>query len=138
MQKLRPLLYLLAAIVITIGFGVLLSHYTWEKFRDEIEAIQIDDIDLATVGDGIYIGTYDANLIRAEVRVKVHNHRIISIEILEHHHANAEAAEQIIDWIVESQTIEVDGVAGASYSVRVIQAAIINALKKGVSQNDES
>lgn len=138
MQKLRPLLYLLAAIVITIGFGVLLSHFTWEEFRDEIEAIEIEDIDLTTVSDGIFYGSYDANLIRAEVRVKVQNHRIISIDIVEHHHANAQAAEQIVDWIVESQTIEVDGVAGASYSVRVIQAAILNALRKGVNQNDES
>ncbi len=138
MQKLRPLLYLLAAIVVTVGFGVLLSHYTWEEFRDEIEAIEVEEMDLTTVDDGIYIGSYDANLIRAEVRVQVQNHQIVSIEIIEHHHANAEAAEQIIDWIVETQSIEVDGVAGASYSVRVIQAAILNALRKGVSQNDES
>lgn len=138
MQKLRPLLYLLAAILLTIGFGVILSHYTWEEFRDQIEAIEIEEIDLTTVGDGIFVGSYDANLIRAQVRVKVLNHRIVTIEIIEHHHANAKAAEQIIDWIVESQTIEVDGVAGASYSVRVIQAAILNALRKGVIQDDES
>lgn len=138
MQKLRPLLYLLAAILLTIGFGVILSHYTWEEFRDQIEAIEIEEIDLTTVGDGIFVGSYDVNLIRAQVRVKVLNHRIVTIEIIDHHHANAQAAEQIIDWIVESQTIEVDGVAGASYSVRVIQAAVLNALRKGVIQDDES
>ena len=137
MQKLRPLLYLIVAIILTIGAGVLLSQYTWERFREEIDAIEIQEIDLLTVEDGIYIGSYDANLIRAQVRVKVLNHRIISIEIIEHHHVNSEGAEQITEWIVAEQSIEVDAIAGVSYSIRVIQAAILNALRKGVSNYDE-
>jgi uncharacterized protein with FMN-binding domain len=138
MSQTKTILFLLIGILSTILLAYLFSAYTWNEFEKEVREIEIIPVDIMTVQDGTYEGYYSVNLIRVRVSVTVVNHIITSIIILEHHQSNAIEAEAIIDIIIEEQSLEVDGIAGVTYSVQVIKAAIIDALKKGVLTNDES
>lgn len=138
MSQTKTILFLLLGILSTILLAYLFSAYTWNEFEKEVRKIEIVPVDLMTVQDGTYEGYYNVNLIRVRVSVTVVNHIITSIIILEHHQSNAIEAEVIIDIIIEEQSLEVDAIAGVTYSVQVIKAAIIDALKKGVLTNDES
>jgi uncharacterized protein with FMN-binding domain len=138
MSQTKTILFLLIGILSTILLAYLFSAYTWNEFEKEVRQIEIIPVDIMTVQDGTYEGYYSVNLIRVRVSVTVVNHIITSIIILEHHQSNAIQAEAIIDIIIEEQSLEVDAIAGVTYSVQVIKAAIIDALKKGVLTNDES
>ncbi|MDP2426124.1 MAG: FMN-binding protein [Candidatus Izemoplasmatales bacterium] len=138
MSQTKTILFLLIGILSTILLAYLFSIYTWNEFEKEVRKIEIIPVDMMTVQDGTFEGYYSVNLIRVRVSVTVVNHIITSIIVLEHHQSNAIQAEAIIDIIIEEQSIEVDAIAGVTYSVQVIKAAIIDALKKGVLTNDES
>lgn len=98
------------------------------EYKQKVDAIVIDDIDLQQVNDGEYIGECDMDLVRAKVLVKVKDHRITEIELLEH--GRGENAEVIPEKIVEVQSLKVDTITGATCSSKIILEAIEDALKK--------
>ncbi|MGD9605295.1 MAG: FMN-binding protein, partial [Bacilli bacterium] len=64
-----------------------------------------------------------------KVKVVVASHQITNVVILEHDNGQGEAAEAITSSIITSQTLQVDVIAGATYSSKVILKAVENALK---------
>ena len=101
-------------------------------YKRAIGETTFDEIDIADVSDGIYIGEYDVNFIYAKVEVTVEDGEIVSINILEHRHERGKAAETVIEKIIEEQKIDVDAVSGATNSSTVIKKAVENALKGGL------
>ena len=101
-------------------------------YKRAIGETTFDEIDIADVSDGIYIGEYDVNFIYAKVEVTVEDGEIVSINILEHRHERGKAAEKVIEKIIEEQKIDVDAVSGATNSSTVIKKAVENALKGGL------
>lgn len=99
---------------------------------NELTSMEIADVDLLTIKDGVYRGSYEKFPVNAEVRVTVKEHRIIGIELVDHGHGRGETAEIIPDKVVEAQSLEVDAVTGATFSSRVILKAIENALTTAV------
>lgn len=84
--------------------------------------------DLMALEDGAYQGQCDNGLVFARVEIKVENHRIANVRILEHRNGRGRAAETVADSVVENQSIEVDTVSGATISSQTILKAIENAL----------
>ena len=101
-------------------------------YKRAIGETTFDEIDIADVSDGNYIGEYDVNFIYAKVEVTVEDGEIVSINILEHRHERGKAAEKVIEKIIEEQKIDVDAVSGATNSSTVIKKAVENALKGGL------
>ena len=112
--------------------GLILGAIYLKKVADYKRAVKetaFEEIDVANVSDGIYIGEYDVNFIYAKVEVTVEDGEIISINILEHRHERGKVAETVIDKIMEEQKIDVDAISGATNSSTVIKKAVENALK---------
>lgn len=103
-------------------------------YKRAVRETTFDEINVADISDGIYMGEYDVNFIYAKVEVTVENGKIISINILEHRNERGKAAETIIDKIIGEQKIDVDAISGATNSSTVIKKAVENALK-GKQQN---
>lgn len=103
-------------------------------YKRAVRETTFDEINVADISDGIYMGEYDVNFIYAKVEVTVKNGKIISINILEHRNERGKAAETIIDKIIGEQKIDVDAISGATNSSTVIKKAVENALK-GKQQN---
>jgi uncharacterized protein with FMN-binding domain len=94
--------------------------------------IEIANPDLARAKDGAWRGFYDGGLVKVEVEVVVAAHRIESVVILRHDCGTGKPAEAIVADIVESQSLAVDAVSGATHSSRCILKATQLALDKSI------
>ena len=126
---------ILFIILFLLLVGLILGAVYLKNVSDYKQAVKkttFDEINVADVSDGIYIGEYDVNFIYAKVEVTVEDGEIVSINILEHRHERGKAAETVIEKIIEEQKIDVDAVSGATNSSTVIKKAVENALKGGL------
>ena len=129
-KKIISVIILFFLLICLICGAVYLKNVA--DYKRAIGETTFDEIDIADVSDGIYIGEYDVNFIYAKVEVTVEDGEIVSINILEHRHERGKAAEKIIEKIIEEQKIDVDAVSGATNSSTVIKKAVENALKGGL------
>ena len=129
-KKIISFIILLLLLIGLICGAVYLKNVA--DYKRAIGETTFDEIDIADVSDGIYIGEYDVNFIYAKVEVTVEDGEIVSINILEHRHERGKAAETVIEKIIEEQKIDVDAVSGATNSSTVIKKAVENALKGGL------
>ena len=128
-KKIISVIILLLLLIGLICGAVYLKNVA--DYKRAVGETTFDEIDIADVSDGIYIGEYDVNFIYAKVEVTVEDGEIVSINILEHRHERGKAAETVIEKIIEEQKIDVDAVSGATNSSTVIKKAVENALKGG-------
>ena len=129
-KKIISVIILLFLLIGLICGAVYLKNVA--DYKRAIGETTFDEIDIADVSDGIYMGEYDVNFIYAKVEVTVEDGEIVSINILEHRHERGKAAEKVIEKIIEEQKIDVDAVSGATNSSTVIKKAVENALKGGL------
>lgn len=129
-KKIISVIILLFLLIGLICGAVYLKNVA--DYKRAIGETTFDEIDIADVSDGIYIGEYDVNFIYAKVEVTVEDGEIVSINILEHRHERGKAAEKVIEKIIEEQKIDVDAVSGATNSSTVIKKTVENALKGGL------
>lgn len=125
---------ILLAIAVIGAIAGAQSLFKFSEYKKIISEIQIENIVLDEVADGIYTGAFDAELVAVSVEVKVENHQIKAVNLLEHYNGKGEPAEVIIDAIIEQQSIKVDTISGATNSSLVIMKAIENALKNSPMQ----
>ena len=102
-------------------------------YKAKVNALTFDGIDLTKVVDGVYEGQCDTGVVRARVQVAVRDHRMESIELLEHENGRGTPAEAILGQMVQEQTTAVDAVSGATCSSKVIRKAVENAITAGLS-----
>jgi len=88
--------------------------------------------DLKLFNDGVYRGIYDLSgtPVKVVLDVTVQNNRIAKIEIVEHNCSPiGKKAENIIEHVIEKQSLEIDAVGGATASSKSILKAVENALQ---------
>jgi uncharacterized protein with FMN-binding domain len=95
------------------------------------DSIIINDVKLEKVKDGTYKGEYKSFPVKVVVSVKVKNHQITEIRIIEHRKGEGEKAEVIIEDVIRTQSLEVDVISGATRSSKCILKAIENAFQNG-------
>lgn len=118
-------------VVIFLLIGLLcLALYlkSVSDYKQAVNNIVFEEIDITKIPDGTYVGECNVNFIYAKVEVTVQNGEIKNIDILEHKNERGEAAETVIDKIVDEQKIDVDAVSGATNSSTVLKKAVENAL----------
>ena len=128
MKKWVSAVLIICAIVIVL---IIAGSIAFNKINSNLEnlvLIQIDDVDLGTVEDGLYMGSYSVFPVSVDVEVEVSNHVITSILITKHDNGQGTPAEVIIDDVILAQSIDVDSISGATYSSKVILLAIKDAL----------
>lgn len=122
----------IAAIVIIIAAVFTVRYLQSVKaYQNAVEAITYQNQNADGIPDGVYTGECDVDFIYARVSVTVQNEEITKIDLLEHRNERGAAAEGIEQKIVEQQKIDVDAVAGATNSGKVIKKAVDNALAGG-------
>lgn len=121
-RKISMVLFLVLLAIFTSGMTRRLRNY-----RQIVREIEITDIDLGELGDGVYYGVKDAEMVKAQVWVTVENNQIIEI-LLKHDHGRGAKAEAIIENVKREQTLKVDFISGATSSSKVILKAIEKAL----------
>lgn len=126
----RILWHRIMTVILFIGLMVHIVAYfiDFNQYQQKIANIEVKEIDLSDVEDGVYEGDYDAGYIYAKVRVQIKAGKIASVTLLEHRNERGKPAEVIIDDVLRKQQIDVDAVSGATNSSKVIQKAIENAI----------
>lgn len=129
MVNVKSIIIIAVSVVILCG-GIYGIKYMldFKKYKETINGIKIENVDLSKVKDGNYTGNFDAIFIGAEVNVKVENHKILDIELVKHKNERGKKAEVIPERVVQAQSLQVDTVSGATNSSKVILRAIENAL----------
>lgn len=132
MVNTKRIIIIAVSAAILIG-GVYSIKYMLDlkKYKETINEINIENVDLSKVKDGNYTGNFDAILIGAEVNVKVEDHKIIDVELVKHKNEKGKNAEIIPERVVQAQSLQVDAISGATNSSKVILKAIENALESG-------
>ena len=126
----KKIFIIFSIIIISILIISSIAYNRINRNLKTLESITVITIDLNSLEEGTYQGSYAVFPVKVKVEVDIKDHKIENIKILEHDNGKGKAAEEIIKTIIEKQTLDVDVVAGATYSSRVIQKAIEAALLK--------
>lgn len=124
--------YILIIIIVMMIIGAYSGMKIMESNLERLKDLEISNLEISKVGDGTYTGSYQVFPIIAEVKVTVKNHQITGVELLKHQNGQGTPAEIILDKIVETQTLNVDIISGATYSSIVILKAIENSLTDAI------
>ncbi len=129
MMKTRTKIFVtILVILMLMGLGIVYFIQKTETSLSELESLQIEDVDLTLIADGVYEGAYSVFPVSVEVKVIVLNHTITEIELIKHINGQGTQAEVIVEDVLLEQSLEVDIVAGSTYSSKVILLAIQDAL----------
>ena len=132
-QRKKAVLIVISALLVIGLFAGGLYLKSIGDYKAKVDALAFDEIDLSKVANGVYEGQCDTGVVRARVQVTVRDHRLESIELLEHENGRGTPAEAILDQMVQKQTTAVDTVSGATCSSKVIRKAVENAVTAGLS-----
>ncbi|MBN2519846.1 MAG: FMN-binding protein [Bacteroidales bacterium] len=87
------------------------------------------EINLKKIPDNVYKGKYCVGPVKVVTKVTVIGHKIKNIEIIKHRTGQGQAAEAIIDKIIEEQSVCIDVISGATISSKCILKSVETALK---------
>ena len=131
MKKRYIVLILLALLIIVIGIGVGVFARKANAGLEQLSGMTLENPDIFTIQDGVYEGSYEVFPVKVVAQVTVKDHRITAIELLEHRQGKGKDAEQLLGRIVDSQSVTLDVISGATYSSKVILKAVERALTQG-------
>ncbi len=129
-KRYKVLLFILVLLVGAVAVGGVLIARATQRFETYLSTVEITPVDLGNVSDGTYHARVDTGVILVELQAVVMDHALRDITLLKHRNGQGTAAEAIIPRILREQRIDVDTVAGATYSSLVIQDALGRALNE--------
>lgn len=127
MKKLIKVTGIIVIVLVLLFSGM---YVYLSRNLDELVELSIQDIDFSELNDGVYVGEYSVMPVSATVEARIVGGQVEEIHILDHGNGKGQAAEVIIEDVVEAQSLQVDSISGATYSSRVILKAIEAALLK--------
>jgi uncharacterized protein with FMN-binding domain len=126
-KALRVILIVVGCLVVIVG-GMIVFITSGLKDGDKI---QIGSIDLSTVEDGSYTGSYKNGRWSNEVVVEVKDHAIVGVTVTKDVMISEEATKnQIIAEVIQNQNCNVDAISGATITCKAYLKAIENALSQ--------
>lgn len=117
-------------ILICLVIHVVLGFGSLNQYKEIISGIHVENINIAEIPDGTYVGECDAGYVYAKVEVTVKDGRMEDVKLLEHRTEKGKPAEVIPAQMVEQQKVDVDAVSGATNSSKVMEEAVCNALNQ--------
>ncbi len=133
MKKKTRVLLIISLIVLACVLGSLIALQKIQKNLNDLKALRIEDIPLEKVADGVYIGEYGVFPVMAQVEVIVKDHAIEIALIWNHQNGQGSAGEAVVEKAAQLDSLQVDVVAGATYSSKVLLKAMENALRQGLA-----
>lgn len=131
MKRKYKVLIIIGAIVVVLVVAGVIGFSIINNNLEALKVVEVKDVDLADVADGVYQGSYNSFPVTAEVKVTVNDHAIEDIVLVSHGHGPDHGADAIVQTVVDAQSLQVDAVSGATMSSKVVLLAIQDALGKG-------
>jgi uncharacterized protein with FMN-binding domain len=133
------MIHTIMKIILRILLGILIVAvamfaFVFYKLRTlDSPGFAIQQVELYQVPDGTYEAQVDNFAVMAKVEVKVKDHQITEINILEHRNGQGAAGEAVVESILAAQSVLVDDISGATYSSKTIRKAVEIALNKAIN-----
>lgn len=122
-------LFMLGLIVLVTALGSLGIFYLTRGLESGAR-VWIKNLDLASLEDGIYQGSYTHKRWDNQIQLRIENHSIKSIELLESVLIEDVAVrEALFQRVINEQSLDVDVVTGATVTSKAYLKAIENALR---------
>lgn len=116
------LIALMVILVLAVIGGAAGGLYAW-RFTSAVKNIDINDVDISSLPDGTYRGTYKTFHVTAEVAVTVQDGEVTEIVVVGDKDHGEEISE-LMDRVIEEQSVNVDLVSGPSASQKVALKAV--------------
>lgn len=123
-KKLIIVLLILVIVVLCVKLGA--SYLT----KQTLKKVTIQNVDVARLANGEYEGTAKISPVSAKVNVLVNEGKIASIKIEDHMTGLGKDGEQIVNKIIDEQSLKVDAISSATQSSVTIIKAVEDALFK--------
>jgi len=94
-----------------------------------VRRLKVNPVDLSTLADGSYAGSFRKGRFSYSVEVTVKDQRIEAVRSTGAKQAQDAVVQRIFARIVEVQSVQVDTVSGASLTTKAASKAVENALK---------
>lgn len=124
-------------VVVAIVLFMVVSRLLGTIGIGTVSNLQIGDVDLSRVADGVYEGRYQHSRWDYSVRVSVKDHRITAVSMLDGKKSlmgqftnmvTGKYTDELAARVASQGTLKVDTVSGATVSQKALLKAIENAL----------
>jgi len=128
--KKRYIALIVIAVIVVAVFAIVMGVSAWlTRGLDEMAQMQINNVDLNSLSDGTYRGSFRGYRWSNSVEVVIESNRIADIRITEKHRFHREELiQELTSRVIDEQSIDVDTVSGATVSSKAFLKAIENAL----------
>jgi len=120
----------LIIVAISGGFG-------WSKVSKEhkqMRNLPLNKVDFSNLKDGTYKGSFNGGMYKwreNEIQVKVENGQVTNIQVLKNkENRPKEFTDKLFNRVIQSQSLQVDVVTGATMTSKAYLQGAENALKK--------
>ncbi|MDY6793892.1 MAG: FMN-binding protein [Actinomycetota bacterium] len=120
------IIVLLVILGLLVVAGIIGGLYAW-RFTSAVRNIDIDEVDISSLPDGTYAGSYSTFHVTVDVEVTVEDDEIVGIAMAESERYG-DTLDKLSEKVIEEQSVTVDLVSGASACQKVTLKAIENAL----------
>lgn len=130
----RKFLIISICVLLTIVVGIyVFLILPNQKSLDTVRNMTIENVNLEEVDDGLYIGDFNYSSFTYKVEIKVKNHKIEKIDIINNRDtSHSKKAEEIIIKVIDKQSVNVEAISGATTTSKALLKAIENGLKTGL------
>jgi len=133
-MKARKTLIIVAAVIAVLAIAFIVAKGQLEGGLKKLSGIEIQAVDLGRIPDGTYSGSCAVFPISVKLNVTIKDHSITGFDLLKHRNGQGKPAEVLLAEAVVKQKIDLDVIAGATYSSKAIMKAMENALATAVSK----
>lgn len=125
----KKIIKIILGIVGVIVLGVSIMVFILMNGMDTAQALELNQINLAQVEDGKYVGTYETTRWTNSVEVTVKDHKITEVIIVKDVMIALEGlSDRLFKKVMDKQSIEVDIETGATITSKAYLKAIENAI----------
>ena len=119
---------MLAALIILMAGGYIVNRKKLQL--REAANLPYYKVELSEIEDGIYTGKAETSFLHLELEIKVENHQIKDIKVLQNDGIDGETARPIIDEMIAQNKIVVPAIKGAEQGSLVYVSCASTALAR--------
>ena len=121
-------------IVIAVAIAGGIGWSKVSKEHQQMRSLPLNKVDFSNLKDGTYKGTFDGGMYKwreNEIQVTVENGQVTSIQVLKHkENRSQEFTDKLFNRVIQSQSLKVDVVTGATMTSKAYLQGVENDLKE--------
>lgn len=136
MKSKRKMQIAIVVIILLITASLAGGYFFTASERREAKNLPIGSIDFSQLKDGTFVGDYEGGMYKwraNKVQVTIASGKVVSIKLLEQTEKRpTEFTEELFGRVIQSQSLQVDAISGATLTSKAYLKGLENALNKAL------